>query len=73
MHDYGHTWWNGRFTLAHRVAYELTVGPIAGGLQIDHLCRAHPCVNPAHLDAVTPRENTRRSPVRRFRSEPRSP
>lgn len=45
---------------AHRFAYETFVGPISGGLVIDHLCRTPGCVNPAHLEAVTNRENVMR-------------
>lgn len=45
---------------AHRVAYQLFVGPIPAGLHLDHLCRVRACVNPAHLEPVTHRENTRR-------------
>ena len=44
----------------HRVAYELLVGPIPTGLQLDHLCRRPACCNPSHLRPVTSRENTRR-------------
>jgi hypothetical protein len=47
----------GRDWLAHRLAYELFVGPIPPKLQLDHLCRVRRCVNPAHLEAVTTREN----------------
>lgn len=42
---------------AHRVAYELLVGPIPDGLHLDHLCRVRRCVNPAHLEPVTCAEN----------------
>lgn len=52
-----------RTTGAHRVSYETFVGPIPEGLVIDHLCRVRPCVNPNHLDVVTNRENTMRSPI----------
>ncbi len=50
----------GRNQSAHRVAYELLVGPIPQGLTIDHLCRVRHCVNPAHLEPVTMAENLRR-------------
>ena len=43
--------------LAHRHMYERLVGPIPDGLVLDHLCRVRHCVNPAHLEAVTQREN----------------
>ncbi len=45
---------------AHRVAYELYVGLIPEGLQIDHLCRVRACVRPAHLEPVTQLENVQR-------------
>lgn len=50
----------GRELGAHRVAYEILVGPIPSGLTIDHLCRVHHCVNPDHMEVVTNRVNVLR-------------
>lgn len=51
-----------RTKLAHRVSYELLVGPIPDGLTIDHLCMVRRCINPGHLEVVTSQENALRSP-----------
>jgi hypothetical protein len=51
---------DGRMKLVHRITYEAVNGLIPAGLQIDHLCRKRDCCNPAHLEAVTPRENVMR-------------
>lgn len=42
---------------AHRVVYELLVGEVPEGKQLDHTCRNRLCVNPEHLEPVTQREN----------------
>ncbi|MDJ0321833.1 HNH endonuclease signature motif containing protein [Pseudarthrobacter sp. PS3-L1] len=57
-HDgYARVWVNGVNVYAHRFAYELLVGPIPEGLQIDHRCFVHNCVRPAHLRPATDKQN----------------
>lgn len=64
----------GRTSFAHRVAYELAYGEIAGDLTIDHVCHSlsddcpggdvclhRRCVRPSHLEPVERGENTRRA------------
>lgn len=60
---YGAIHHKGRMLRAHRVAYQLLVGPIPEGLVLDHLCRNRRCINPHHLEPVTMRVNTMRSPI----------
>lgn len=71
---YGRFWDGNTREWAHRASYELFVGPIPDGMQIDHLCHSEDescnsssecphraCVNPDHLEVVTQRENNLRS------------
>ena len=48
---------NGKNIPTHRFFYENLVGEIPPGLEIDHLCRNRACVNPDHLEPVSPRIN----------------
>lgn len=57
---------DGRTVGAHRIAYEFLIGSI-GDLHIDHLCGTRHCVNPDHLEAVTPLVNRQRSKAPRRR------
>lgn len=62
------TWTNGRnrhgygiqcHTLAHRVAWSMTYGPIPDGLCVRHRCDNPPCVRPDHLELGTQMQNIR--------------
>lgn len=50
----------GEERMAHRLSYEVQVGPIPDGLLLDHVCRVRCCVNPRHLEPVTHQINTLR-------------
>lgn len=57
--------------LAHKAAWRRVRGPLAPGLELDHLCRRRACVRPSHLEAVSRRENERRKYWRQ-RAAPRA-
>lgn len=57
---YGHFFHNGTMRDAHRVSYELHVGTVPDGLELDHKCRVRRCVNWDHLEPVTHKVNVHR-------------
>lgn len=54
---YGQLTRNKTHTYAHIVAFNMLVGAVPQGLQLDHLCRRPTCVRPSHLEPVTRRDN----------------
>lgn len=63
---YGYFTLDRRERRAHRVAYELLVGEIPEGHGLHHHCEVKLCVNPAHLEPVTPRDHIRLTQPYRF-------
>ena len=60
-YGYGNFHIEGKTHQSHRLSYESLRGPIPDGFEIDHLCRNRRCINPDHLEPVTPYVNNMRS------------
>lgn len=58
--DYGRFRVFGEWRQAHRIAFKDFGNRLPDELEIDHLCRIHSCVNPAHLEPVTRKVNMER-------------
>jgi hypothetical protein len=50
---------NKRRIPVHRAVYELLTGPILEGRHLHHRCEQPACVNPEHLELLTPAEHAR--------------
>ncbi len=51
---------HGDFIYAHRLMYTQTYGPIPGGFHVHHTCGSRVCINPNHLEALSPEEHRAR-------------
>lgn len=70
---YGAFFFNGRLQRAHRVSYQLYVGPIPDGLYILHSCDVPACVNPDHLRPGTAFDNAKDVDARGRKGASRGP
>lgn len=52
---------NNKMVLAHRWIWMRWNGEIPDGLCVDHICENKRCVNPDHMQLLTPRDNILRS------------
>lgn len=68
---YGNIGVDGRTVSTHRLAFELTWGPIPPGMDVLHSCDNPPCCNPTHFYLGTDKENQNDITVRGRRNDRR--
>jgi hypothetical protein len=68
VNGYGAITVDGKRTGVHRFAWMMYHGPIPEGMQIDHRCKVHACVNPDHLRLATNKQNCENSAPERGES-----
>ncbi len=66
---YGQFYFNGKLIYSHRFVYQVMIGDIPKGLDLDHLCRVRNCVNPDHLEPVTRQENLSRGKINQHKNK----
>lgn len=47
----------GKYKAVHRIFYEKKFGPIDNSIELHHKCKVRHCINPDHLEAVSPTEH----------------
>lgn len=63
---YGETFVDGRVVYAHRIAFELHIGPIPPGHDIHHRCEQRACIEPTHLQ---PRDHAEHAATKLTRAD----
>lgn len=67
-HGYVSVYFEGSSVRGHRASYAFYKGEIPSDMQVDHMCRVRHCVNPSHLQLVTPKENAENISLRKDNS-----
>lgn len=63
---YGEVNRKGKRTYAHRLSWEVYVGPIPPGGTVDHRCRNRVCTNPQHLQVLSRSEHGKKDATFRW-------